>query len=133
MCGWRSESAPIRSSVRLFRRKAAFDGPYFGAMRRFLTCLALTSAVAVAGPPTGQAATRGCSNTYGGDVISATNVTCRRAKRVVRTWARRYKRDGRVNRTVLHFRCRDRSNSVEGLVVKCRRGVKRIQFYANVP
>jgi hypothetical protein len=76
---------------------------------------------------------RSCSNTYGGDVIRTLNLRCRKAHRVVRTWARRFKRDGLVERHVHGFRCVDRSNSVEGLVVKCRRGVRSLIFYANVP
>jgi hypothetical protein len=76
---------------------------------------------------------RSCSNTWGGDVIEAKNMRCRTAHGLVRTWARRYKRDGKVNRRVLRFRCRDRSNSVEGLVVQCKRGHASVTFYANVP
>ena len=74
-----------------------------------------------------------CANTFGGDVISAERVTCTKARAVVRTWAVRYRRDGRVNRRSLGFRCRDKSNSVEGLVVRCGRGRKSVRFYANVP
>ncbi len=81
----------------------------------------------------GPAEARGCANTYGGDAISAERVACKKARAVVRTWARRYRRDGRVNRRSLGFRCRDRSNPVEGLVVRCRRGRASVRFYANVP
>jgi len=81
-----------------------------------------------------QISSRLCANTYGGDVISATNsLRCAKARSIVRTWAVRYRRDGRVDRTVLGYRCRDRSSSVEGLTVKCRRGRKVVRFYANVP
>jgi hypothetical protein len=58
---------------------------------------------------------------------------CSKAREIVRTWAVRYRRDGKVNRRVLGFRCRDRSNSVEGLVVRCAAGHKSVRFYANVP
>jgi hypothetical protein len=78
-----------------------------------------------------------CSNTYGGDVVQASHVHCGTAHRIVRTWAHRFKRDGRVTRTVLSFRCRDRSDfagGAEGLVVRCRRGSSRsVMWYANVP
>jgi hypothetical protein len=74
-----------------------------------------------------------CANTYGGDVISATNMRCAKARDIVRTWAVRYRRDGVVNRRVMGFRCRDRSNAVEGLTVRCSRGKKGVRFYANVP
>jgi hypothetical protein len=98
-------------------------------VRTTATC-ALVFAI-VAGPSSAE--TRMCANTYGGDVISAKNMRCWKARDIVRTWAVRYARDGRVNRRVRRFRCRDRSNSIEGLVVKCRRGDKRVRFYANVP
>ena len=80
-----------------------------------------------------HAATRACSNTYGGDVIQTRNVRCRKAHRIVRTWARRYKRDEKVNRRVLRFRCRGRNDRAEGLVVRCKRGRASLTFYANVP
>lgn len=79
------------------------------------------------------AASRLCPNTYGGDVIAAKRVRCKRARRVVRAWAREYKRDGMLNQRVLGFRCRARVEPAEGLTIYCRRGKKRIRFYANVP
>jgi hypothetical protein len=103
-----------------------------------LAILASLSAVAVLSLPVNgagaaQTASRLCANTYGGDVISATIVGCRKARRVVRTWGHRYKRDGRINRTVLRFRCRGRNDQFEGLTIRCRRANARIRFYANVP
>lgn len=74
-----------------------------------------------------------CGNTYGGDVISTTNLRCGRARKVVKTWGRRYKRDGRARRNVLGFRCAPRNDSVEGLTMRCRRGKSRIRWYVNVP
>jgi hypothetical protein len=76
-----------------------------------------------------------CKNTYGGDLIYARVVGCPRARHVVRTWARRYRRDGRASRRVFGFRCRGRNDEIEGLVVGCRRvgGRARINFFANVP
>ena len=74
-----------------------------------------------------------CGNTYGGDVIVTKNLRCGRARRVVKTWGRRYKRDGRVRRNVLGFRCRGYNSSVEGLIVRCRRGRSGIRWYANAP
>jgi hypothetical protein len=79
------------------------------------------------------AASRLCPNTYGGDVIYAKKVRCKRARRVVRAWARGYKRNGMLKQRVLGFRCRARVEPVEGLTIHCRRGKKRIRFYANVP
>lgn len=101
-------------------------------MARLLICLLACAALtALAAAPT--AAARGCANTYGGDAISAERVSCKKARAVVRTWARRYKRDGRINRRALGYRCRDRSNSIEGLVVRCTRARASVRFYANVP
>jgi hypothetical protein len=103
-----------------------------------LSVQALLSVAIVLAVPVNTAGHRGaasrlCANTYGGDVISATNVGCRKARRVVRTWGHRYKRDGRINRTVLRFRCHGRNDQFEGLTVRCRRSEARIRFYANVP
>src|SRR3954470_12945453 len=106
-------------------------------LRPLLTAIFLTIAAAgvteLREPAAAQASRRMCSNTYGGDVIQARNLSCRKAHRVVRTWAHRFKRDGIVERTVLGFRCHDRSNEVEGLVVRCRRNARSVTFYANVP
>ncbi len=74
-----------------------------------------------------------CRNVYGGDVIIAHGIGCRPARRVVKTWAIRYKRDGIVNRRSRGFRCRGRNDPYEGLTVRCRRGRASIRFYANVP
>jgi hypothetical protein len=98
-----------------------------------LLAVAIVLAVPANAAAASRAASRICANTYGGDVISATKVGCRKARRVVRTWGHRYKRDGRINRTVLRFTCRGRNDQVEGLTVRCRRGEARIRFYANVP
>ena len=100
-------------------------------MRRLATLVLAVTLLTVAGTTPAQA--KFCGRTYGGDAISATRMKCSKARAVVRTWAVRYRRDGRVTRRVLGFRCRDRSNRFEGLVVRCRRGRKSVQFYANVP
>jgi hypothetical protein len=98
---------------------------------------ALSPAIPVAlvlfGGHPAKAQPRLCANTYGGDVISATNVTCRTARHIVRSWAVGYRNDGRENRAVEGFRCRGRNDSVEGLTIRCRRGRALIRFYANVP
>lgn len=80
----------------------------------------------------GAAATL-CRNTYGGDVIFAYRVGCSKARQVVRAWGRGVKRDRRVTRTALGYRCRGRTDSVEGLSMRCRRGEASVRFYANVP
>ncbi len=76
-----------------------------------------------------------CANTFGGDLIRARIVGCAWARHVVRNWARRYRRDHRVNRRVFGFRCRGRNDAIEGLVVHCARlgGRATIVFFANVP
>lgn len=95
-----------------------------------IACVLLSAAVLC---ETAAAETKMCANTYGGDVVVANRMKCSKARDVVRTWAVRYRRDGIVNRNVLGFRCRDRSNAVEGLVVRCTRNRKWVNFYANVP
>jgi hypothetical protein len=74
-----------------------------------------------------------CRNTYGGDVISAKNVGCKRARDLVRTWAVRTRRTGEPDRTVFRFRCRLRVVAVEGQTMRCRRGAKRVRWYVNLP
>ena len=74
-----------------------------------------------------------CRSVYGGDVISAHNMGCAAARRVVKSWGLRYKADGIVNRRVRTMRCRGRNDRYEGLTVRCTRGVKSVRFYANVP
>lgn len=97
----------------------------------FVIALALLSAVSLERAEPAKAAF--CGNTYGGDVISTTNLRCGRARRVVKTWGRRYKRDGKARRNVLGFRCAPRNDSVEGLTMRCRRGRSSIRWYVNVP
>lgn len=102
------------------------------ALLLLATAALLVGASGVATEPAG-AASRLCKNTYGGDVIRAKRMGCKRARRVVRAWGRGYKRDGRIARRARGFKCRGWNSSVEGLVVTCRRGKKRVTFYANVP
>lgn len=98
-----------------------------------LVAVAVLAVAELRGIPDAHASTRMCQNTYGGDVVEARSLSCRKARRIVRTWARRFKRDGIVERRVLGFRCHDRSNQAEGLVVLCRRNSRSVMFYANVP
>lgn len=95
----------------------------------FLALGSATEAHTPATPPRAKI----CKNTYGGDVISAKNVSCKKARRVVREWAAGYKVDGRINRRALGFRCKGRNEPAEGLTIRCWRDEKRIRFYANVP
>jgi hypothetical protein len=83
--------------------------------------------------PGASATTRYCENTYGGDVVFARHLGCSRAQQVVRAWARSYKRFGRPSNKVLGFTCNGRDDPIEGLVVFCHRGRKRVTFFANVP
>ena len=108
-----------------------------GLLGVLCAALLLVSVVpaAQAGDGRGSANASGtmCRNTYGGDVISASGVGCRKARQVVRAWGRGFKRDRRVSRMAFGYRCSGRSDSVEGLTVRCRRGRASIRFYANVP
>lgn len=81
-----------------------------------------------------RASSKSCGRTYGGDVIAATNrLSCSKARAIVRSWARGFRRTRQPNRTAYGYRCRGNNDSVEGLVVRCRRGTKVVRFYANVP
>ncbi len=100
---------------------------------RVVLATAATSILMGAAASSAPAATRMCSNTYGGDVVSATNVSCRQAHKLIDGWARNAKRDGRYNRTQFGFTCRDRPSSVEGDTMYCRKGSQRVRWYVNLP
>jgi hypothetical protein len=115
-------------------------------VRRFAVMLAVAVLAALgsfepasagdAQPPSASDAQRRlCRNTFGGDLIRVRIVRCPRARFVVRTWAHRFRRDGRATRRVFRFRCRGRIVRFEGLTVACRRvgGRATIRFYVNVP
>lgn len=101
--------------------------------RGIIAVLAAAAVTALAPPAPASASVRGCANVYGGDVIQATNLSCKKARRVVKTWARAYKRDGDYNRTVLGFRCRITPDEYEGEIGRCTRGSRAVRFYPNVP
>ena len=86
-------------------------------------------------PGAGSAHTgpRLCANVRGGEVIAARNLGCRKARRIVAAWVRRYKRDGETDRRVHGFRCRAMEDRIEGTTVRCRRGHRAVRFYPNVP
>ncbi len=100
---------------------------------RISLAVVLTATLVSLSEPSTGAAHGMCRNVYGGDVIVAHNMGCAAARRVVRSWGRRYKADGIVNRRVRTMRCRGREDRYEGLTVRCTRGVKSVRFYANVP
>lgn len=79
------------------------------------------------------AATRTCSDTYGGDVVSATDLSCRQAQRLINGWARNVKRDHRYNRTQFGFTCRNRPSAAEGATMFYRKGSQRVRWYVNLP
>jgi hypothetical protein len=110
------------TGIRRFTRAAATGG-----------VLALLALVAELGSPAPASAHGMCRNVYGGDVIVAHNLSCRKARRIVRTWGIRYRDDGIVDRTVLGFRCRGTDDPYEGLTMRCRRGSRVVRFYANAP
>ncbi len=74
-----------------------------------------------------------CKNTYGGDLIAAKNLKCKRARAIVREWAEGYKADGEPDREVLGFACKGRNDPYEGLTITCTDDGRRVRFYANVP
>lgn len=111
-----------------------------GKMRAVLAMLVVTGMMAV-GASTAQAQVASAAdgylcakNTFGGDMLVVRNMGCAPGRDIVRTWGVRFCRDRRVNRpNVRGFRCRGRSDSVEGLTVTCRNGQRSVSFYANVP
>ena len=100
---------------------------------RSATLAAATALVLLLASGPAAAKTQLCKNTYGGDVISAKNVGCKKARAIVRAWAAGYKEDGNPNREVRGWRCRGSSSPAEGLTIACTRNGKRVGFYANVP
>ena len=110
---------------------------YGRAMRLRRLLATVPAALVLAGPPAivaPAAAAELCDNTYGGDVIYAYgDVSCRHARKVVRTWGYRAKADGIINRTVLRYRCRGKNDPYEGLIMRCSTSWAQIRFYANTP
>jgi hypothetical protein len=96
-----------------------------------LSALALLAALLL--PGQAAASPKLCRNTYGGDVILARKMPCVKARQVVRAWARGYKRSGTINGEARGFRCHGVHSPIEGLIVLCHKGKKRLSFYANVP
>lgn len=85
------------------------------------------------GTGTATAATRGCANVRGAaDVVFAENMSCRSARRVLATWGQRVRQDGRPNRRVLGYTCRQRADSIEGAVLRCTRGRRSVRAYPNL-
>jgi hypothetical protein len=89
--------------------------------------------VLLASSPAAEAKSTICKNTYGGDLIRAKDVKCKKARPVVRAWAEGFKADGQPSREALGYRCTGKDDPYEGLIVNCVRSGKRITFYANVP
>lgn len=100
-------------------------------MRLVLATLCTSLALMSAATP--AQARRQCANVPGGDVISASNLTCRSAHKLVRGWLAGVRRDGRYDRTVFGFRCRNRPSSSEGDTMFCTKGSSRATWYVNVP
>ena len=101
---------------------------------RLRVVLALVTLAVLGSWMTSPTASAGlCKNVYGGDVISAQNLSCGKARKVVKSWGLAYKEDGVANRRVRGFRCRGDNNPYEGLTMRCRRSKSLIRFYANVP
>ena len=104
-------------------------------MRRLLLLAAALAAVVILAVPIGSAGAKTtiCKNTYGGDLIAAKDLKCKKARRIVREWAAGYKGDGNPDREVQGFTCRGRNDPYEGLTITCTDSGQRVRFYANVP
>jgi hypothetical protein len=102
------------------------------ARAALVASLAAAALLAAPAAPAG-AKTKICKNTYGGDLIAAKDLKCKKARRIVRAWAEGYKGDGDPDREALGFTCKGRDDPHEGLTVTCTDDGRRVRFYANVP
>src|SRR5688572_20835193 len=103
-------------------------------MSRSFLAAAVAATTILLLPAPASASARMCSNTPGGDVVSATNTTCREAHKLIRLWLAGFRRDGRTDRNVAKWTCRNRPNAYEGDVMHCSKGARqRVRWYVNIP
>jgi hypothetical protein len=101
-------------------------------MRSLIGLALAVAALAVpflSGSESAIAAPRVCKHAYGGRVVIAHKVGCKKSRRVVHAWARGFNRDGRANREARGFKCV--KHPAIGFVVVCERGHQRLSFYGN--
>jgi len=90
-------------------------------------------ALIVAGitPAASSAATHSCPNVRGAEVIGARNMSCTSARKLARVWVSQARQDGRYDRDLFGFRCRNRPSAAEGDTIVCRKGSRRATWYVN--
>lgn len=104
------------------------------ARRSALAAVVAAAGIGVMSALPAGASQRMCANAPGGDVVSATNTSCREAHKVMRLWLAGVRRDGQYNRKVGKWRCRNQPSSVEGDTMVCRKGKRqRVTWYVNIP
>lgn len=89
--------------------------------------LVIAATVANAETPSANSASkRRCSSSDPIYSLSASNVSCRTARRIARAVAR-------GNRNPLKFRCRSAVNGPESLRYRCTRGERSVRFILRTP
>lgn len=102
--------------------------PGLRAVLALVTVMALSAALDAAGA---LATVRGCPNVRGAEVIGATNMSCRSARKLARVWVAAVRGGGSYDRDLFGLRCRNRPSQVEGDTIVCRKGRRRAQWYVN--
>lgn len=81
--------------------------------------------------PSASAYNRSCPNVKGAEVIGTTNVSCRSARKLARVWVQNVQRDGRYDRDLFGYKCRNRPSRAEGDTMVCRKGRRLVTWYVN--
>lgn len=103
-------------------------------MNRLLLTGAVTVLAAGFATPASAADPKMCSNVPGGDMVYATNTSCKEAHKVVRLWLKGVQSDDRANRTVGKWTCRSKMDAVEGQIMTCRKNKRqKVTWFVNMP
>jgi hypothetical protein len=96
-----------------------------------LAAAAVAAALAQSATPAAAATTQSCPNVRGAEVIGATNLSCRSARKLARVWVAAVRRDGRYDRDLFGFRCRNRPSRYEGDTIVCTKGRRKAAWYVS--
>ena len=103
-------------------------------MRRVALLAVLVPTLLLASSPAPSAALPSpCGHTQGGRMIFAKRVTCSKARRIVRRWARAFRATESSTQLVLGFSCHGKEDPYAHLAVVCRRGRRYVSFATDVP
>lgn len=102
-------------------------------MTRLLVIAALlgTAGLSAIRPNAASATSRSCPNVRGAEVIGATNMSCRSARKLARVWVNAVRGGGSYDRDLFGFRCRNRPSQAEGDTIVCRKGRRQAVWYVN--